>query len=80
MAARSLSSRDMRFSAAVKFPCDSGEGRVKRGAGDGLGEVEDADVVACEVAVVGTDGVRPGERVEVVVAVDDDDDEDPLRL
>lgn len=30
MAAMSLSSRDMRFSAAVKLPCESGEGRAGR--------------------------------------------------
>ena len=40
MVARSLSSRDMRFSA-VKFPCDSGEGRVGRGAGEGFEEEEE---------------------------------------
>lgn len=79
MAARSLSSRDMRFSEAVKFPCDSGEGRVKRGTGEGLDEEEEADVVAVEVAVVGKAGVIPGARVEVAVAVDDEEDEDPLR-
>ena len=79
MAARSLSSRDMRFSEAVKFPCDSGEGRVKRGTGEGLEDEEEADVVAVEVAMVGKEGVIPGARVEVAVAADDDEEEEPLR-
>lgn len=79
MVARSLSSRDMRFSA-VKFPCDSGEGRVGRGAGDGLEEEEEEpDVVAVEVAMVGKEGVIPGARVEVAVAVDDAEEEEVLR-
>lgn len=76
IAARSLSSRDIRFSA-VKFPCDSGDGRVKRGAGEGLEGA--ADVVVGEVAVVGNDGVIPDGRV-VVVAVELDEDDDAVRL
>lgn len=79
MAARSLSSRDMRFSWAVKFPCDSGEGRVKRGTGEGLDEEEEPDVVAVEVAMVGKEGVIPGARVEVAVADDDAEEEEVLR-
>lgn len=75
IAARSLSSRDIRFSEAVKFPCDSGEGRVKRGAG----EVEDADedvgVVGDEAdAVVETDG-----RDDAAVPADVEEEADPFR-
>jgi len=69
----------MRFSA-VKLPCDSGEGRVKRGAGEGLDEDGEADVEVGEVAVVGTDGVMPEGRVEVAVAVDDDEEADAVRM
>lgn len=67
------------------MPCDSGEGRVKRGAGeevvvDGEGAADVVAVVTGEVAVVGTaGGVMPGERVELTVAVDDEDEVDPLR-
>jgi hypothetical protein len=76
MAARSLSSRDIRFSEAVKFPCDSGEGRVKRGAGEveDVGEVAEVGVVEGEIEVLDPEG-----RVEVVVAVDVEEEDEPLR-
>lgn len=74
----SLSSRDIRFSAAVKLPCDKGDGRAGRGvetaADVDVGAV-DADVE--EVVGVDDDGDSAAGRVDVAVAVDvaDDDDE-----
>lgn len=50
MAAKSLSSRDIRFSEAVKFPWERGEGRARRCV---LLDVAEEDTV--EVAVVGDD-------------------------
>ena len=43
MAARSLSSLDMRFSAAVKLPCESGDGRAGRGTEEVLADVVGTD-------------------------------------
>jgi hypothetical protein len=42
-------------------------------------EEEEPDVVAVEVAMVGKEGVIPGARVEVAVAVDDAEEEEVLR-
>lgn len=61
IAAKSLSSRDIRFSAAVKFPCDSGDGRIVRGV---AAAAPVAVVDAAEVAVVGKAGVIAEGRVE----------------
>lgn len=53
IAAKSLSSRDIRFSDAVKLPCDKGEGRAGRGlgadeadAGEGTEDEEDVEDAA----------------------------------
>jgi hypothetical protein len=43
MVARSLSSRDIRFSDAVKLPCDKGDGRAGRGVVEE--EAEEGEVV-----------------------------------
>lgn len=64
----------MRFSAAVKLPCDRGDGRAGRrlvegDADDGL--APDID----EVEIVATAGVKAEGRVDVAVEADDDDDE-----
>lgn len=75
MAAISLSSLDMRFSAAVKLPCDNGDGRTGRALGRPPREWEDdvlADVTAEETDPIDGRGV-------VVVDADDVDDEDVVR-
>ena len=87
IAARSLSSRDIRFSA-VKLPCDSGDGRGTRGAGEGFEGAFDVLVVLLEVLlevvveVVGADDdveLLPDGRAVVAVAVDEADDVDGVR-
>lgn len=84
-----MSSRDIRFSDAVKVPCDSGEGRVRRGVADPLlallvevavavtEAVEEEEAV--EVAVVGREGESGDGRAEVAVEVDVEDEVDELR-
>lgn len=72
---RSLSSRDIRFSAAVKLPCDNGEGRAGRGIGAETDEEGTANDVF-EVVVEGDGGESAEERV---VAVDTDDDVEEFR-
>lgn len=73
-----MSSRDRRFSDAVKLPCESGDGRVRRGVADDDAEpAPGVDADALEAAVVGSEGEG---RIDVVVAVDVDDDEDPVRM
>ena len=71
----SLSSRDIRFSAAVKLPCDNGEGRAGRGIGVEI-DVEGTDAVF-EAMVVEDSGGESGE--DRVVAVDPDDDVEEFR-
>lgn len=70
---KSLSSRDIRFSAAVKLPCDRGDGRAGRRVVDDntAGVVPEVG----EVDIVATAGVKPDGRADIVVEVDDDDDE-----
>lgn len=75
-----MSSRDRRFSEAVKLPCESGEGRARRGVADDSAEpvpVVDADADTAEVTVV-ADEVEG--RADVAVDVDVDEDADPLRI
>lgn len=71
----SLSSRDIRFSAAVKLPWDKGDGR----AGRGVGAAADVDVGAVDAdvedVVVDDDGDSAAGRVDVAVDAADDDDE-----
>lgn len=62
MAARSMSSRDMRFSEAVKLPCDKGEGRIGRACGA---------VVPLEEFVGGGEGLEVGAREGVDVEAGD---------
>jgi hypothetical protein len=73
MAAISLSSLDIRFSAAVKLPCDKGDGRTGRTLGRPLREWEE-DVLA-DVTVDVTELMDGRE----VVVVEDDDDDDVFR-
>ena len=61
MAARSLSSRDMRFSAAVKLPCDKGDGRAGRGVFDEEADEGVEDVVEGE-GEESEENVGEGER------------------
>jgi hypothetical protein len=63
MVPRSMSSRDMRFSEAVKVPWESGDGRASR---EDVADAEEVDVEA-----VGMEGVRPVGRADVVVDVDE---------
>jgi len=83
-----MSSRDIRFSDAVKVPCDSGDGRVRRGVADPLVPLlvdvafvvtEAVDEVAGEVVVVGREGDRADGRADVAVDVEVDDEVDELR-
>jgi hypothetical protein len=70
IAARSLSSLDMRFSAAVKLPCDNGEGLVGRTTGFDAGVVAawegKGDVVAAR------DGLE-AERADSWVTEDEEE-------
>lgn len=61
------------------MPCDNGEGRVKRGAGDEVDGEGDGEVDAGEAAAVDGGGVMTGARVEVAVAVEEEEEADPLR-
>lgn len=72
----SLSSRDIRFSAAVKLPCDNGEGRAGRGVGVDMDVEGTVDDVFEEVVVEDDGGESAEDRV---VAVDPDDDVDEFR-
>jgi hypothetical protein len=69
----SLSSRDIRFSAAVKLPCDNGDGRAGRGSGVKVDVAEAEEDVVSEI-VVADDGGESAE--DLVVAVDPDEDVD----
>jgi hypothetical protein len=71
----SLSSLEIRFSAAVKFPCDNGEGRAGRAIGVEIGV--EGTVDAFEVTVEDDAGESAEDRV---VAVDVDDDVEEFRL
>lgn len=73
MAARSLSSRDIRFSEAVNVPCDRGDGRTGRKVDDEA-EVGVVEAVDDETVVVDKDGDSGDARDEVAVDADDDDD------
>lgn len=61
----------------MKLPWDSGDGRVKRGAGEEEEGVDDE--LVGEVAVVGTDGVIPDGRDDVVAEEEFAEDDEPLR-
>lgn len=75
IAARSLSSRDIRFSDAVKVPCDRGDGRTGRGVAELL-DKDVAEWVVDEAVVVERDGDKAESRDD---AVEPEDDEDVLR-
>ena len=78
IAARSLSSRDIRLSAAVKFPWDSGEGRAGRGVAVAP-EIATAEVDVVDVVVADIVGERAKGREEAVVAVDPEDEAEEFR-
>ena len=71
----SLSSRDIRFSVAVKFPCDNGDGRTGRALGRPPIEWDVNELV--DVTVDDTDPMDG--RGVIAVDVDDEDDEDVVR-
>lgn len=60
----------MRFSAAVKFPCDKGEGLAGRGTGADKDVLSVEDAVAEEVIVVDVGG--GGEIPDRLVEPEDD--------
>jgi hypothetical protein len=69
MAAISLSSLDMRFSAAVNVPCDNGDGRAGRALDLGREDVLEDDPVDAVDTADGREGVTD----------EDDEDEDVFR-
>ena len=71
MVPRSMSSFDMRFSEAVKFPWERGEGRVILGVAVGA-DVE-VDVEVDGVTAAGA-AVKPEGRTDVAVEVEEDEE------
>lgn len=75
-----MSSREIRFSDAVNVPCESGEGRVRRGVADPpllllLAVVEVAVAAVVETDEVGGAGDNAPGLMDVVVEVDEEVEE-----
>ena len=66
------------MSEAVKFPWDSGEGRVGRGVITEM-PVADVEVFVVDVVAEDIDGDNADGREELVVAVDPEEEEEEFR-